>query len=64
MANPDRGKPNSVISVSGDIEVGDQFVRSGRYLVNPPLEFGGCEVTTLLSLSLLPLYLSRPWKKP
>ena len=30
-------------------EVGDQFVRSGRYLVNPPLEFGGYKVATPLT---------------
>jgi len=48
MANSKLWDKHQHALVSGDIVVGNQFVRSGCYLVNPPLEFGGYEVTTLL----------------
>ncbi len=47
-------------------EVGGQFVRSGRYLVNPPLKSGGYEVTTLLvylPYHLL-MWLTQPRERP
>ena len=48
MANSKLWDKHQRALVSRDIVVGGQFVRSGRYLVNPPLKSGGYEVTTLL----------------